>query len=179
MLDLVGLVNHVHETVLPPIAERLAAHGVTTELLSPDAAAERWTGMRFRTSVLHIPESGRVRAADALVALRQAAAAAGARFLYETPALTLEVLGDDRAIVMTDQTEFVAQRVVVTAGTWSADLLGAHLRLPRLAVTHEQPAHFAIRDEHATWPSFNHWPDSGRLEDAYWFSKAGGMLTAR
>lgn len=71
--------------------------------------------------------------------------AAGARFLSETPALTPELLGDDRAIVMTDRTEFVAQRVVVTAGAWSEDLLGAHLLLHRLVVTQEQPAHFAIR----------------------------------
>ena len=177
LLDLVGLVNHGDASALPPIAAQLAAHGVAAELLPPEEAAARWTGMRFRTDVLLIPESGRVRAADALVALREAAEAAGARFSYDTAGRSIEIRDDDRVLVRTDDEELVARRVVVTAGAWSEDLLGGLVRLPRLVVTQEQPAHFAVADPDAVWPSFNHWPDPAERADDYWLSRTYGMLT--
>jgi sarcosine oxidase len=44
-------------------------------------------------------------------------------------------------------------------------------------VTQEQPAHFAVVDQAAEWPSFNHLPDPDEPEDAYWYSLVYGMLT--
>ena len=65
---------------------------------------------------------------------------------------------------------------MVTAGAWTAKLLGARVSLPRLTVTQEQPAHFAIADESALWPGFNHVPGHG-AEFADWYSPVYGMPT--
>lgn len=50
----------------------------------------------------------------------------------ETPAGRLEVLGDDRVLVTTDDEAFEARRVIVTSGAWTNKLLGGILPLPRL-----------------------------------------------
>jgi sarcosine oxidase len=134
--------------------------------------------MNFRGDVLVVPGSGRVRAADALLALRQAAEARGARFEYSTPVRDIRAIGEDRAVVVTDSREFTARRVVVTAGAWTAKLLGNLVRLPELVVTQEQPAHFTPLDESLAWPSFNHNPEPDDPRDAYWYSPVYGMLTA-
>jgi sarcosine oxidase len=176
VLDLVGLVNHGDEAALVPIADSLRAHGIASSTLRAEEAAERWTGMRFRTSALHVPESGRVRAADALVALRTAAEALGAEFRYRTQVTGIDVLGDDDVRVRTASGDVRAARVVVTVGAWTSKLLGAQVSLPRLVVRQESPAHFAVTDPDAVWPSFNHWPAPDG-SDGYWLSRTYGMLT--
>jgi sarcosine oxidase len=177
VLDLVGLVNHGDEAALGPIETALRAHGIASTMLRPEEAAERWTGMRFRTSVLHVPESGRVRAADALVALRTAAEALGAEFRYRSQVTGIDVLGDDDVRVRTADGAVRATRVVVTVGAWTSKLLGTHVALPPLVVRQESPAHFAVIDPDAVWPSFNHWPTPSVESDAYWLSRTYGMLT--
>jgi sarcosine oxidase len=49
--------------------------------------------------------------------------------------------------------------------------------MPRLVVTQEQPAHFAVRDEAIAWPSFNHFPGPPAAGYDYWLSPVYGMLT--
>jgi sarcosine oxidase len=176
-LDLVGLVNHGYEPALGPIADRLRAHGIPAALLDPSEASARWSGMRFRTNVLHVPDSGRVRAADALVALRRAAEAAGAEFRYGTRVTRIDVLGDDDVRIETENGSVRADRVVVTAGGWTEKLLGGQVVLPPLVVTQESPAHFAVTDASAVWPSFNHWQSPDERGDGYWLSRTYGMLT--
>jgi sarcosine oxidase len=177
LLDLVGLVNHGNVRRLQDIRASHAARDIESHFISAAEAADRWQGMNFRGDVLVVPGSGRVRAADALLALRQAAEARGARFEYSTPVRDIRAIGEDRAVVVTDSREFTARRVVVTAGAWTAKLLGNLVRLPELVVTQEQPAHFTPLDESLAWPSFNHNPEPDDPRDAYWYSPVYGMLT--
>ena len=69
-----------------------------------------------------------------------------------------------------------ASSFVVTAGGWTTKLLAGVAPLPRLRVTQEQPAHFAITDEGAQWPGFNHMPGHGDAY-GYWRSPVYGMQT--
>jgi sarcosine oxidase len=84
------------------------------------------------------------------------------------------VLGDDRVQVETDRGTITARRAVVAVGGWTSKLLGGVVALPRLVVTQEQPAHFAVSDDTITWPGFNHHPGPG---DEWWYSGTYGMLT--
>lgn len=177
LLDLVGLVNHGDVRRLQGIRTAHAARGIESHFIPASEAASRWQGMNFRGEVLVVPGSGRVRAADALMALRQAAEAHGARFEYSTPVRDIRVPGDDRVVVVTDSAEIRARRVVVTAGAWTTKLLGNLVRLPELVVTQEQPAHFTPLDDSLVWPSFNHNPEPDDPRDAHWYSPVYGMLT--
>ena len=177
LLDLVGLVNQGPLEPLRQVRDVHAARGIRSTFISPAEAAERWAGMRFRSEVLYVPEAGRVRAADALAALRTSAETHGARFRYSTPVREITVLGEDSVAVVTDTEEYRARRVIVTAGAWSRKLLDGIVRLPRLVVTQEQPAHFRPLDPAHEWPSFNHMPDPAVAADSYWYSPVYGMLT--
>lgn len=177
LLDLVGLVNHGHMDSLTQIRRAHQEFGIQSTFISPQEAMDRWAGMRFRTDVLHVPDSGRVRAADALTALRMAAESRGAQFHYETPVRDIAVLGDNLVSVSTDTTEYHAKRVIVTAGAWSRKLLAGIITLPSLVVTQEQPAHFQPVNPSHEWPSFNHNPDPQNADDSYWYSPTYGMLT--
>lgn len=177
LLDLVGLVNHGWEQPLRNIHETHRAAGVRSEFISPTEASSRWPGLRFRSEVLHVPDAGRVRSAEALVALRKASETLGAEFRYETPVLAIAPTAGGEATVVTETEEIAASHVVLTAGAWSSKLASGLLQLPPLRVTQEQPAHFEITDTEAVWPSFNHTPDPEVAEDAYWLSETYGMLT--
>ena len=84
---------------------------------------------------------------------------------------------DDRVEVTTQDQVYVADTVVVTAGAWTEKLLGSSVALPRLVVTQEQPAHFAVSDPAAVWPSYNHLPELGNPRYDYWYSQTYGTLT--
>lgn len=183
LLDLVGLVNHGEcpDARFDAVHAQLEGAGIASEFLAPEAAHDRWPGMRFDTRVLFSPESGRVRADDSVVALQRAAQGHGADIRHETRAVAIRLLADDLAEVELERDGVVetirARSVVVTAGAWTEKLLGGLIPLPRLIVTQEQPAHFAVSDPAlvSTWPSFNHLRDRGR--DDYWYSDVYGMLT--
>lgn len=177
LLDLVGLVNHGPLESLQQTQRAQAAFGLKSTFIAPLDAMERWAGMRFRGSVLHVPEAGRVRAADALIALRTGAQARGAQFRYGTAVRELAVLGENLVRIATDDAQYHAERVVVTAGAWTRKLLAGTVDLPRLVVTQEQPAHFQPVGHMVEWPSFNHSPDPRVADDDYWYSPTYGMLT--
>ncbi|MFJ5955419.1 FAD-dependent oxidoreductase [Paenarthrobacter sp. NPDC092416] len=177
LLDLVGLANHGNVARLEQVREAHQERGIESYFISAAEAADRWQGMNFSTDVLFVPGSGRVRAADALVALRTSAEARGAVFKYSTPVRDIRVNGADSVVVVTDETEYMARRVVVTAGAWTTKLIGKHADLPALVVTQEQPAHFTPLDNSVVWPSFNHSPDMDDPAYEYWFSPVYGMLT--
>ncbi|MDQ0182835.1 sarcosine oxidase [Arthrobacter bambusae] len=177
LLDLVGLANHGNVARLREVRTAHAERGIASQFISAKEASERWRGMVFRSDVLFVPESGRVRAAEALKTLRTSAEAHGARFEYSTPVREIRVLGEDRAVVVTDSMEITARRIVIAAGAWTSKLVGTQVPLPRLVVTQEQPAHFTPIDDSPSWPSFNHAPDPGDPRDDYWYSPVYGMLT--
>lgn len=180
LLSATGLIDHGPG---PRADEALAAAtgaGFEARLLSVAEASERWGGIRFDSRVLYFPEGGTVRAEDSVAAFQAVAAASGASVRHGARVVGIHIEGDDSVSVELESasgTERLrARRLVVTAGAWTQKLLGGHLALPRLVVTQEQPAHFAVRDESLAWPSFNHRPgaDAGY---GYWPGPVYGMLT--
>jgi sarcosine oxidase len=176
LLDVVGVASH-GAGIQPDLDERLRALGVRATMLEPEAASERWAGIRFDTRVLFTPDGGRVDAEEAVVALQAQAARHGAEVLRETRVESIAVRADGRVDVVADGATYVADTVVVTAGAWTSKLLGGVIALPKLTVTQEQPAHFALSGPAAVWPSYNHIPDRGDPRYDYWYSPVYGMLT--
>jgi len=174
ILDQVGLVDHGENPGHDDVRAALAAVGIPSEFLPPDEAGRRWPGIRFTTRALHLPTAGRLDADAAVRAFQAAATARGADVRHETPARGIRVLDDDRVQVETDRGTITARRAVVAVGAWTSKLLGGLVDLPRLVVTQEQPAHFAVRDDAIAWPGFNHHPGPG---DGWWYSGTYGMLT--
>lgn len=170
LLDLVGLVNH-GDGLDPGAAAALIDLGVTVEELCPDAAHERWPGIRFDTRVAYVPEAGRVRADAALAALHAQAAAAGCETHFSTPVLSIRKSAG-QVHVSTAGEEYLAKRIVVTAGAWVSSLLGDLVPLPPLRITEEQPSHFTPNGV-LPWPSFNHFPAPERD----WPGPIYGMFT--
>ncbi|MBW4716381.1 FAD-dependent oxidoreductase [Saccharothrix obliqua] len=150
LLTETGGVDHGDITGLP---EALAAAGEPGEVLSPDAARERWPGFRFDDAVFHHPASGRLHADRAVARFQDLTVALGGVVRYETPVRELRV--GERVEVVTEHGVYRARRVVVAVGSWTAALLDGLVPLPPLVVTQEQPAHFAPVTD-ATWPAFIH-----------------------
>ena len=176
LLDLVGITNH-GAGVAPDLADVLGALGVPASMLAPEEAQERWAGIRFDTRVLYTPDGGRLDAEEAVATLQEETARHGGEVLFDTPVDSIRVRPDDRVEVTTQDQVYVADTVVVTAGAWTEKLLGSSVALPRLVVTQEQPAHFAVSDPAAVWPSYNHMPELGNPRYDYWYSQTYGTLT--
>ena len=173
LLDLVGIVNHGGGSLAGTL-DALHSVGIPAELVPATEAHARWAGIRFESEVLYTPEAGRLNADAAVSALQQAASAHGADVRHQVRATRVDVIDDERVRVTTDGETIEATRAVVTVGAWTSKLLGGTIPLPRLVVTQEQPAHFAVADPGAVWPGFNHWPSGG---DEWWPSQIYGMLT--
>ena len=176
LLELVGITNH-GAGIGPGLADELGALGVRASMLTPAEAAERWPGIRFDTRVLFTPDGGRLDADEAVATLQSEAVRHGGEVLLETPVDGIHVRADGRVEVTTRDDMYVADTVVVTAGAWTEKLLGTSVTLPRLVVTQEQPAHFAVTDPTVAWPSWNHLPEPDSARYDYWYSPTYGTLT--
>ena len=185
LLARTGVVNHGPEPRFADVAAALGQAGIRAEFLHPAEAAERWRGIRFDQQVLHLPDGGQLNPDAALPAFQRLAAARGADLRHHTKVVHLQVMDDAVRLVLESSagTEVVtAAQVVVTAGGWTEKLLGgipnngAGLRIPKLRVTQEQPAHFRVADTGALWPGFNHYPGTG-AEYKTWYSPVYGMQT--
>ncbi len=181
LLDLVGLVSHGPNPGYRLVADALARAGIPAEFLDIREASRRWPGIRFDTTVLFTPQAGRVNADAAVTALQASAVANGAVVAHEARVVDLAVRGDDEAVIRYQtalgEHTVTARTAVVTVGAWTERLLGGAVGHPRLVVTQEQPAHFAVREEGVAWPSFNHSPDPDDPAYDYWYSGVYGMLT--
>ena len=173
LLRLHGLVSHgsgaalgaAKAAPLAGLADALRARGIPAELLDGAEAARRWPGMRFEDTVLHSPDAGVARAAAALRELERRIVAAGGEVRWNTR--VTEIAPDaDGVDVVTDAGVLRADVVVATVGAWTEKLLGGGadgalgIRLPRLRVTEETPAHFTPTVP-GPWPSFNHFVTPG------------------
>jgi sarcosine oxidase len=203
LLTRTGIVNHGPDPRLPLVQAALAEAGIRAESLRPDEAAERWRGIRFDQQVLYMPDGGQLNPEAALPAFQRLAAARGAEIRHHTKVLDLEMMDDGVRLTLevggaengggmggradggpgaTGTIEVVtAAQAVVTAGAWTAKLLSGaagsgKLRIPRLRVTQEQPAHFRVADDQAVWPGFNHTPGPG-ADYKDWYSPVYGMQT--
>lgn len=170
VLTLTGGVDHGPEAPILAVHAALRAAGAIAELLPPEAAAERWPGLRFEDHVVYSPAAGRVRADDAVAAFQEAAATFGAEVRHEVRVADIVVAPSKVTVTTTAGEELQADRVVVAAGAWTP-LLQGQLRV-HLRTTQEQPAHFAVRDPDASWPSFIHHPGARLAADGI---TAGGV----
>ena len=184
LLARTGIVNHGPDPRLPDVADALNQAGIRAEFLSPAAAGERWQGIRFDQQVLHMPDGGQLNPEAALPAFQRLAVARGAEMRHHTKVVELKVMDDGVRLTLESGagTEVViAAQVVLTAGGWTEKLLAGaagstQLRMPKLRVTQEQPAHFRVADAGARWPGFNHMPGTG-AEYKSWYSPVYGMQT--
>ncbi len=184
LLARTGIVNHGPDPRLRDVADALNHAGIRAEFLSPAAAGERWRGIRFDQQALHMPDGGQLNPEAALPAFQRLAVARGAEMRHHTRVVALEVMDDGVRLTLESGAgaEMVtAAQVVVTAGGWTEKLLAgatgsSRLRIPKLRVTQEQPAHFRVTDEGARWPGFNHMPGTG-AEYKSWYSPVYGMQT--
>jgi sarcosine oxidase len=192
VLDQVGLANHGANPAFDAVAAALPAYGFDASFLTPEEAGERWPGIRFDGRVLFTPQAGRLDADAAVSALQRAAAARGAAVRHHSRVVAIRVVSDESVLVDVQPVDpdsgepagavetLDARRVVVTLGAWTSKLLGSSvpsIALPRLVVTQEQPAHFAVRDATLTWPGFNHAPNPLDPSYDYWYSGVYGMFT--
>ncbi|CAI3804972.1 FAD-dependent oxidoreductase [Pseudarthrobacter sp. MM222] len=179
LLARTGVVNHGTDPRLGDVQAALLAAGLRAEFLAAAEAAERWRGIRFDQHVLHMPDGGQLNPDVALPVLQRLAAGNGAVIRHRSRVVELAIL-DDGVRLTADadgRTEVLtARQVIVTAGGWTSKLLAGVAGLPRLTVTQEQPAHFAVTDDGAVWPGFNHAPGQG-AEFAGWYSPVYGMPT--
>lgn len=173
LLSRSAMITHGHDD-LDPLAAAIRAGGFAAEVLDAAAAAARWPGFRFDGPVLHNPDAGQVHADEALRALQSGAERHGARISWNTRVVEIAPAVSGARVTIEDAAGrriLNPRRVVLTAGAWSAGLAAGLVPLPRLRVTQEQPAHFAVRDESLPWPGFNHFPSAERPVPVY------GMLT--
>ena len=154
MLDLVGGVDHgIDERQVRESSALLGRHGVPYEVLTPEAATERWPGMRFSSEVLYQPGSGRAMAEQALTAIRSSARSLGVEFRSQCAATGVRVAGDG-VEVETVAGVVRGRQLVVTAGPWTARVLGGAVEVPAISASQEQPRFFAPVDASAQWPVF-------------------------
>lgn len=158
ILTLTGALDHGRRDQIAPLEAALRAGGHDCRTMAPEAAAERWPGIRFDEHVLFHPEAGRLHADRAVAAFQQVAAKAGATVRHGVRVERLEPGAAGRTGVVTADGEvIVADAVVLAVGAWAPDLVARTVPgLPRLSVTQEQPVHFAVEDALA-WPSFLHY----------------------
>lgn len=119
---------------------------VPVELMTEDAAAERWPQFDFRGvgQVMFHPEAGVLDPDRAIAAMLRLAAAGGADVRFDTPVTRLEAgPAGDGAVAYTDSGAFAAPVIVVAAGPWIAPLLAGLVEFPPLTVTQQQVFHFA------------------------------------
>jgi sarcosine oxidase len=175
LLELTGLVDHGPDPRSEAVQAALTAAGVRASVLRLEDAAERWPGIRFDTRVLYLPDAGTLRADESVVAMQGLAG----EVRHGTRVVGLEVRDDDDVALEVEssgeRSRLRANRVIVTAGAWTTGLLAGLVPLPRLTVTHEQPAHFAVREPATAWPSFNHRRGDGAAYD-FWPAPIYGLF---
>ena len=106
-------------------------HALPHELLSPREVAARFPAFRLRDDfvAVHDPRAGFLRPEACTDAHRRLAAAHGADLRFESPALSWTADGDG-VRVRTADGDVLADRLLLTAGGWTTELLnGLHLPL--------------------------------------------------
>jgi monomeric sarcosine oxidase len=136
------------------LADILREVGVSHELLPADEAGRRWPGLVFDTPVLFQPDAGVLDSGATVLACLARAAERGASIHADTAVTAVHTDGDN-ALLQTGLGNVRARRVVVAAGAWVRDLVGALVSLPPITVTQELTAHFR-RVNDLSWPTFVH-----------------------
>jgi sarcosine oxidase len=157
-----GAVDHGPPDVIDRIVAALRECGVRHERMHGAAMSERFAGLRFDDAAVFHPDGGRTFADRTVSALQRRAADHGADVRFGCPTRVVATGPDDVELDAGGET-VRADRVVVAAGPWAADVLasaGAGA-LPALSVTQEHVVHFRPLDESLVWPSFIHHRPAG------------------
>jgi sarcosine oxidase len=143
-----GLVRRPAE--LARVLERV---GIEHELMSAREAADRWPEMTFDSDVLFHPAAGVVDAEASVRAMLDLAVAHGAVVHEGWEVASVERVGAGFVVTSHDGRRVDGDSVVVGAGAWLPDLLGALPlpraaldRIPPLRVRQEQVFHFPYMD---------------------------------
>ncbi len=101
-----------------------AAHGIAVEDLDPAAVRARWPVFRLPEDIRGLlePDAGFVVPEHGVAAGLDLAARAGADLRFDSPVTAIEG-GVDGAVVRSGDEAITVDRVVVTAGAWTARLL--------------------------------------------------------
>ncbi|WP_375385974.1 FAD-dependent oxidoreductase [uncultured Microbacterium sp.] len=142
------------------LAAVLADSGIDHELLDAKQALSRWPGIATRGPVLWHKGAGVIDAHESVHAMLDLATAAGAEVHTGVEVIRVERDGSGYIVHALDGERFETDQVVVAAGGWLPELLGAldlpHERIarfPRLQVKKEFALHFPYRDGGAAWPT--------------------------
>ena len=162
-----GAVDHGSVRDPRQLAEVLQSAGVEHELLSSQAAQQRWPQLVFDTDVLWHPGAGVLDAETTVTTMLELAVAQGAQLEtgWELSTVTRSATGF-RLSSSTGQV-MEAEHLIVCAGGWLPALLGdlslppAFVQqVPSLQVRQEQAYHFPYRQvpaaSTAPWPTFIH-----------------------
>lgn len=183
LLDEIGFIDRGSRPAAPGSDDDRAG-AFDSEELPAAVAQERWPLLRFDDTVRFFPRGGRLYADRTVNALHRQTAAHGGIVRHGLRVTDLTPRADHEVSVSAlgaegEAVSIKARRVIVAAGAWTQKLLGAHLPLPPLVVTQEQPAHFSVRPEFAAaaelLPSFNH--RSAAIGGEWWPSGIYGMHT--
>lgn len=152
------------------IARVLEGAGIEHELLSRDAARERFSQIAFDTDVLYHPGAGVLDAITTVETMLELAVRTGNAAVHTNwEVASIERRGGGFDVRSTDGTIVTGAKVIVAAGGWFPHLL-ADLALPSaflasfptLEVRQEQAFHVPWRDvddadgAYQSWPSFIH-----------------------
>lgn len=154
LLTLTGGLDYGDDRRPRELHAAVLANGIACELLSPDAAAERFPGMHFPTEALFHPDAGYL---DPEATIRAALAVAekdGADIRIGTTVEAVEEQGDHVAVATPDGT-YTARHVVLAAGPWLPELLPRtlpHIPAPSLTVTEQNVFHFARTEAVGEYP---------------------------
>jgi sarcosine oxidase len=161
LVEITGGVDHGRPEAVDRIVDSLAAVGAPAERLHPDAAAERFPGMRFDRAVVYSPDTGRCLADLAVRTLQERAGALGAQVRFSAGAAAVDVHDDHVVVRVPDDESWRARVAVITVGGWAEPVLGGSGKygMPPLIVTEELISHFTPRDPNREWPSFIHHGD--------------------
>jgi sarcosine oxidase len=161
LLETTGGLDIGREGDVAPIEAALETCGAVSERVRAADAADRWPGFALEDAaevVLHQPDAGRIWAERTVRALQEQVGRLGGEVRFDEP---VRALSPATGHAQTDEDEYLAETVVVTAGAWTPSLLGSteDEPWPDLSVTREQTFHFAPLDDDLAWPSFIHYRD--------------------
>ena len=159
LLQITGGVDHGEPDDVGAVGDALEAAGRTVERLPLRDAEERWPGLRFDSTVLYSPDTGRVLADASVRAMQEHATALGADVRFDAQVTSIDTAKRTVTLAGGDEIAF-RTAVVVTAGAWVGDVLApTGATIPPMRVTREQVFHFPTADggDGLDWPSFIHY----------------------
>jgi glycine cleavage system T protein len=120
-------------------ASMASSFGLDVQVISPDAARERWPLLAIDDLIgaIYLPKDGKTNPVDTTQALARGARAAGARILENVPVTAIRTAGGRATGVLTAQGEVRARIVVNCAGMWAREVGGwANVNVPLHAAEH-------------------------------------------